>query len=294
MSKELRKKPNPSKLLFTALRPTASRPPASSGALVGSARLRHYQQNRENLRAYQEICGFRQRDTVPATWLHVQSFPLQTHMMSSKDWPFPALGTVHVSNSIKMLREVNVDEPLDISVRASHTEPHAKGTLFYLLGHIRAGGELVWTSTSTYLSPGYRTPGQPTTTERLELPEADPTATWDLPADLGRRYAKASGDFNPIHLHSLTAKAFGFKSAIVHGMWTHARALAEIEDTLPTTYEAKVQFTKPITLPSTVSFAHHGDRHAVLGEDGKPRIIGSVREFQPDVFGSAVRMNEGG
>ena len=34
-----------------------------------------------------------------------------------------------------------------------------------------------------------------------------------------------SGDVNPIHLSGLTAKAFGFKRAIAHGMWVKARAL---------------------------------------------------------------------
>ncbi len=42
---------------------------------------------------------------------------------------------------------------------------------------------------------------------------------WQLPSQLGRDYAKASDDFNPIHLHMLSAKAFGFPRAIAHGMW---------------------------------------------------------------------------
>ena len=41
-------------------------------------------------------------------------------------------------------------------------------------------------------------------------------------------YAKASGDFNPIHLHVLAAKAFGFPRAIAHGMWTLGRTIAAL------------------------------------------------------------------
>jgi acyl dehydratase len=37
------------------------------------------------------------------------------------------------------------------------------------------------------------------------------------------RYAGASGDFNPIHLDAELAKAVGFPSNILHGLWTMAQ-----------------------------------------------------------------------
>ena len=37
------------------------------------------------------------------------------------------------------------------------------------------------------------------------------------------RYAGASGDFNPIHLDPELAKAVGFPSNILHGLWTMAQ-----------------------------------------------------------------------
>ena len=58
-------------------------------------------------------------------------------------------------------------------------------------------------------------------------------ATWRIPDDAGRRYAKVSGDVNPIHLSGLTAKAFGFKRAIAHGMWVKARVLGALSGRLP-------------------------------------------------------------
>jgi acyl dehydratase len=39
-----------------------------------------------------------------------------------------------------------------------------------------------------------------------------------LPAGLSRQYARVSGDYNPIHLSSLSAKVFGFRSVVAHGM----------------------------------------------------------------------------
>ena len=44
------------------------------------------------------------------------------------------------------------------------------------------------------------------------------------------RYAGASGDFNPIHLDPELAKAVGFPSNILHGLWTMAQvARAAVE-----------------------------------------------------------------
>ena len=48
----------------------------------------------------------------------------------------------------------------------------------------------------------------------------------DSSADLGVRYARVSGDWNPHHLWPWSARLLGYKSPIVHGMWTVARTLA--------------------------------------------------------------------
>lgn len=77
---------------------------------------------------------------------------------------------------------------------------------------------------------------------------------WRVPGDIGRRYAEVSGDRNPIHLHPLTARLFGFPSAIAHGMWTKARALAAFEGRLPDAYTVDVRFKLPVLLPAKVAF----------------------------------------
>jgi acyl dehydratase len=79
-------------------------------------------------------------------------------------------------------------------------------------------------------------------------------ATWNLQGDLGRRYAAVSGDYNPIHVHPLSARLFGFPSAIAHGMWTKARCLAALSDQLPESFTVEAAFRKPILLPATVKF----------------------------------------
>ena len=112
------------------------------------------------------------------------------------------------------------------------------------------------------------------------------TAHWRVPGDLGRRYAAVSGDRNPIHLHALSAKAFGFPRAIAHGMWTKARCLAALR--LPDALTAEVRFKQPILLPSTVTFGEADDRFAVHShlEEPWPRTDDEIVRSEGGVGGA--------
>ena len=80
-----------------------------------------------------------------------------------------------------------------------------------------------------------------------------------LGADTGRRYGAVSGDVNPIHLSAVTAKAFGFPSAIAHGMYTASRAFTEARVDLSKPLRWDVTFDAPVTLPGSVLVAFEDD-----------------------------------
>jgi acyl dehydratase len=209
------------------------------------------EQDVRRLADYCEVTGGVLADRVPTTWLHVLTFPLQVSLMSGRDFPFPMLGLVHTANSMALHRPVRVEESLTLSSWAENLAPHRKGSTVDLVGEARVGDEVVWEGRSTYLARGSGSDDAPAREERHGIPERE-LAIWRLPADLGRRYAKVSGDANPIHVSALSAKAFGFPRAIAHGMWTHARVLASVQPRLPEAYAVDVQFLKPVMLPSSV------------------------------------------
>jgi hypothetical protein len=240
--------------------------------------------DRDHLADYDRVCGFRLSDELPATYPHMLSFPLQIALMTDSKFPFAVLGLVHVRNRIEQLRPIGVDEPLTLRVRASGLRPHDKGTQFDLVTDVTAGDERVWKSRSTYLHrEGGSGGGDKKKKERGspdELPE--PRAVWELPGDLGRRYAAVSGDRNPIHLHPLTSRLFGMPRPIAHGMWTKARALAALEGVLPGAFTADATFKLPIQLPSKVAFSSRVDAGRRLfevrgAEDGKPHLDGVIK-----------------
>jgi MaoC like domain len=233
--------------------------------------------------AYAKVCGFALRDTLPPTYPHMLAFPLHMAIMSDGSFPFGAVGLVHVENTIAQKRPIGIDEEMTIRVRPTKLQPHPKGKTFSLVTEVLVDGKVVWESVSTMLrrgkgdekakgKKGFETLGA----------DAPASAEWKLPGDLGRRYAGVSGDRNPIHMHSLTAKPLGFPGAIAHGMWTKARALAQLESELPESFEVEVRFRKPVLLPARVLFAEQSNGEEILfavrdAKKGTPHLDGHVQ-----------------
>jgi acyl dehydratase len=206
--------------------------------------------------AYAEVCGFPLRDSLPPTYPHVLAFPLHMALMSDGAFPFGAVGLVHIANRITQYRRLGIEEELSLRVQATKIAPHPKGKAFDVVTEARVGRQITWESTSTFLRRGKGDPGAASGEAFPIVAEETPaSADWSLPGDLGRRYAAVSGDRNPIHMHPLTAKPLGFPTAIAHGMWTKARALAALDARLPDAFAVDVRFRRPILLPAKVEFA---------------------------------------
>jgi MaoC dehydratase-like protein len=231
--------------------------------------------DRERLADYCRVCTFEIGDTLPATYPHILAFPLHMQLMSDGAFPFPMIGLVHIGNRIELRRPISASERLTLRVRTSDLRPHDRGRQFDVLAEAAVGGETVWTSGSTYLR---REDGGGSSGGRRESSEPpDPEATFEMPGDIGRRYAAVSGDRNPIHLHSLSARLFGLPRAIAHGMWTKARCLALMEGRLPEAYTVEVSFKLPVLLPARVAFSTDARSFALHdAKSGKPHLAGSI------------------
>ncbi|MYT72030.1 MULTISPECIES: MaoC/PaaZ C-terminal domain-containing protein [unclassified Streptomyces] len=225
----------------------------------GTSRITQLQVRAEHLTAYERVCAYpTTRDDLPVTYPHILGFPLAMRLMSARSFPLPLLGLVHTSIGITQQRDLSPAGTYELTVTIPELRPHHRGTEAVVVTGLRPTGDTgetpVWESTSTYLAR-HRTD----TPAPEEQPKAEPLpggTEWRLAGDLGRRYGAASGDRNPIHLHPLTARAFGFPRAIAHGMWTVARCLAEFGAHGPVHVQAR--FKAPVLLPGTVTYAARG------------------------------------
>ncbi|MGX1118837.1 acyl dehydratase [Streptomyces ambofaciens] len=233
------------------------------------------------LAAYERVCGFATgADALPVTYPHVLGFPLAMRLMSARDFPLPLLGLVHTSIGITRRATMPATGAYELAVHVEGLAPHRRGTEASVVTELRAGADVVWESRSTYLAR-HRTTDRPATagetpsTDRRPLPAR---AEWRLAGDVGRRYGAASGDRNPIHLHPLTARLFGFPRAIAHGMWTVARCLAE--HGTPEAAVVRARFRAPVLLPGTVAYGAEDGRFELRGtRDGRLHLSGEAGPY---------------
>ncbi len=234
-----------------------------------SSEVRALKINPEHLHSYQSLCGFQQSDKLPATYLHMLAFPLFLNILIQQDFPMKAMGQVHLRNKISVLEPFDLRQAINMTAGISRSILTSRGLEWDIDVHAHVDNQLVWSSESTFLHR-CKTDikrGSVATVKRLGKPQQ-----WSVAADTGRRYARISGDYNPIHLTDITAKLFGFKQAIAHGMWSKARCLAALDQQLPASgYSVDVSFHRPLFLPSQVQFytgQHQGKQRFSLFNQG--------------------------
>ncbi|MGE5453378.1 MAG: MaoC family dehydratase [Acidobacteriota bacterium] len=234
--------------------------------------------------SYAKVCGFKPAHGVPLLFPHLLAFPLSMMLFGSKYYPWPAMGTVHLAHRARQFHRLHVGDELRIEMQTGDLMAHERGQIFTLHSRAIRGSSLVWESTGHFLRMGVKQIVGP----RYESDLLDPAplshqADFYAGAGIGRRYAFASGDVNPIHLSALTARILGFRRAIAHGMWTTARALSTLMPREPID-EASVtaEFKTPLYLPARTSLWTSRTEGQALFEvrnakGDKPHLRGRVR-----------------
>ncbi|MEJ4113245.1 MaoC/PaaZ C-terminal domain-containing protein [Corynebacterium kroppenstedtii] len=221
-------------------------------------RVNKVQINATNLAEYCGACGLRVTSAVPITYPYAVTFPLVMTAMNAPDFPFPAVGTIHLRNIIEQYSPITVTDTMDVVVYAESLRRHPKGLLIDIVTEVHPTGDdetTTWRQRSTMLSvrktPDHL-PKDDYTRLSICLPD-DPTTTTRVSSSDIKKYAAVSGDKNPIHVSKLGAKLFGFPSTIAHGMWSAASLLSTVEGRVPDRARYVVEFGKPIILPASLA-----------------------------------------
>jgi len=236
------------------------------------------------LAAYQKICGFGISEMLPITYPQVLATPLHMQLLASRAFPFKLMGLVHVGQSIRYHAPILEHEKMRIHVWVDGFRQVKRGGMFNLNTDVYVGTEKRWSASATTLTRHFKGHGQ--TEPRPPGPNLGQGAVGirlAIPENLGRRYMSISGDFNFIHVHALLAKPFGFKRAIIHGMWSLAKGISHAPGELS---HVDAAFLRPIFLPSDVDLSHErvGDNqfNAIFSDarQGKTHlwIRGTLRE----------------
>ena len=239
--------------------------------------------DRSNVAAYAAVTGLRYGDTVPLTYPFALTFPTVMSLVTGFDFPFAAMGAVHMENHITQYRPIAVTDTVGVKVHAENLREHRKGLLVDLVTDVSVGNEVAWHQVTTFLHQqrtSLSDEPKPPPQKQPKLPP--PNAILRITPGQIRRYASVGGDHNPIHTNAIGAKLFGFPTVIAHGMFSAAAVLANIEGQLPDAVRYSVRFGKPVVLPASAGLYVDG---ATDGWDialrniakGYPHLTGTVR-----------------
>jgi hypothetical protein len=206
---------------------------------------------------FREVCGLPGDDAIaPPPYAEILFLDLLATIVTSKPFPVSPMGLIHIEQRITQHGLLKAGERADLDCRLAALRDTGKGIEADCTMEVRVGDELRWEGLATFLSRDMKAQGKGKTKDKrppADAPSVEPVDV-TVPDDTGRRYAKVSKDFNPHHLYPITAKLFGYKRPIAHGMWTLARAMGELDESWLSAcpMSAVARFKTPILMPATV------------------------------------------
>lgn len=210
------------------------------------------------IQRFNQTVHWRDNEAVHPGYLHTLAFPLQIKLMLHQQFPFSVIGLVHLYNHIEQYKVVLASDRIDITCEFGEITKSDIGWKFLIASHFYVNGVRVLSAQHQYLKRNMSA----IRTKLIEYTESTSLLSdqqqWALNSNLGRLYANCSGDYNPIHLYPLTAKLFGFKGHIVHGMWLKSRVISALfennKNIVGKPFKCEVTFKKPLYLPNNVGF----------------------------------------
>jgi len=201
--------------------------------------------------AYANVTGLRFGDAVPLTYPFALTFPTVMGLVTGFDFPFAAMGSVHIENHITQYRPILVTDTVSVRVHAENLREHRRGLLVDIVTDVNVGNETAWHQVTTFLHQQRTSLSDEPKPPPQKLPKpGPPNAVLRITPGQIRHYASVGGDHNPIHTNPIAAKLFGFPTVIAHGMFSAAAVLANIEGQLPDAVKYSVRFAKPVVLPA--------------------------------------------
>jgi acyl dehydratase len=237
--------------------------------------------DRTNVAEYAEVTGLRYGDTVPLTYPFALTFPTVMSLVTGFDFPFAAMGSVHLENEITQYRPIRVTDEVSVAVHAENLREHRKGLLVDVVTDVSVGNEVAWHQVTTFLHQqrtSLSDEPKPPPQKQPKLPP--PNAILRISPGQIRRYAAVGGDHNPIHTSSVGAKLFGFPTTIAHGMFSAAAVLANVEANLPDAVRYSVRFGKPVLLPASAGL------YVEQVQDGWDLTLRNMAKGYPHLTGS--------
>jgi len=222
---------------------------------------------------YMESFGFEGDKKVPAPFFYLATQTSQLYLLTQSGFPLSPAGLVHLGICFEqqgalLTKEWNSSSAGNYIVMSIVNQRDSKkGLVFDIETEFYGPGKTACLKiTNTYLARAIKVKsdeGLPVLCEFNQAgasSESEMNSAIALNQHVGKRYARLSGDYNPIHLTRLTAKLFGFKQPIIHGIYLVSKAYAQLHNKLNGAPRKGVfQFKSPFYLPGKGQISIHSE-----------------------------------
>jgi hypothetical protein len=221
----------------------------------------------------------------PLAYAYVLAQPAHFHLINEPGFPVRCVGLVHTSNHTRRLGLIDPALPLALSVAVTDDHLRRRGREFTLRTVLSQHGQDLIEMDSVCFTrvrgaPRSEAP-RPAEAPLVNVEPGEHLADLRFAAHFGRRYARVSGDYNPIHLAAWLARPFGFRRAIAHGVGSMARIEAELaRRSGAATRELAIRFRRPLELPGQTALHRCADDPAgfvLLDANGRELLSGLRR-----------------
>lgn len=230
--------------------------------------------DRRHIARYRAELGFKPGDGVPLSYAYLPVQRAHLDAMLHPDFGHRIVGMVHVGHALRQTAPLDPARPLRLVTHIDDEPQRDDGARFVRLRtHIAQDGHERVACDSRYLARRGRRRGDSAPRDEPET-LGPAVASWPLGPDAGRRYARLSGDWNPIHLWPWSARLFGLPTAIIHGAHSAARCEAEIERLTGQRVDGlQMDFVRPVPLGSQPTL-HLAGGEFELRVDGRRALRG--------------------
>ncbi len=212
-----------------------------------------------HLQQYLETFDYENITLLPAPYLYLACNPIALYMVTLPEFPLSPIGMVHLGVHFEQPSELHLisGQNFDVVISITNQRDSIKGLVFDIETCFYASdGKLCIKITNTFLARTVKNHSDAPVPDLYHWDDQETQykqrfeSTFMLAGNAGRRYAKLSGDYNPIHLSRWSAALFGFKRPIIHGIYIVSKAYAQLSKqygVLP--LDGVFQFRSPLYLP---------------------------------------------
>lgn len=227
--------------------------------------------------AFNTMCAIEPGRPISPIYPMTLVFPFFQRMLGLKQAPLPVFNALGKHLHIRQYCPLDMDPRYDIVARFVRADIVPKGFELDMAAVIECRGIPVWETVCTVY---YRGQYGPSTRSDSHFPfvplaDADETVRWHLPAGMGFRFARISGDGNGIHFSKAYARILGFERDFAQPFLVLGNAVNHVAEarrrpclSLDVAYKGPLYYERDVIMKSArITGANRFDLYSV----GNPR-----------------------